>query len=364
MKKIFLLLTCCILGFATIQAQEESKFPKLDKSPMDAVHYPRTSAYNNYMDDADKLGRQVKVLYCRPKKKDRVIFGELVPYGAEWRLGANEATEVTFYQDVEIGGKFINRGTYTMFADVREKDWTIKLSTQRFIAGTKNRDVSKDVLSIAIPVKKVNEVRESFTIGFQKVDDGLAYMVFAWDKIEAALPISFNPAYLSGDDVSPMDLAQYPDDSRFHNYLKPEELEANKAKVRVVYSRPKKKDRVIFGELVKYGEPWRLGANETTEVTFFEPVKIGDKELRAGTYGIMVKPTADNWEVIFHTNIPSWGTYGHDDKKNVATITVPTQKTGEVVEYLSFLYEKKSDKEVHMIIAWDETMVAVPVMFK
>ncbi|MFT4760517.1 MAG: hypothetical protein ACI9XO_004104 [Paraglaciecola sp.] len=364
MKNFLLVLTCCVFGIAAMNAQEESKFPKLDKSPMDAAHYPRTSAWANYMEGDDKVERQIKVLYCRPMKKERTIFGELVPYGKEWRLGANEATEVTFYQAVEIGGTVVNQGTYTMFADVNETEWTIKISTQRFIAGTKDRDKSKDIAMAKIAVNKVAKSREEFTIGFQKINDGLVHMVFAWDKTQAALPVNLNPTFLSEADKSTMDLAQYPDDSRFHNFLKPEELAANQAKVRVVYSRPKRNDRVVFGELLKYGEVWRLGANETTEITFFEPVTIGGKDVPAGTYGIIATPTKDNWEVVFHTDIPSWGTYNHDAKKNVATINLPTQKTSEMVEYLSFFYDKKSDKEVHLIIAWEETMVAVPVIFK
>lgn len=363
MKKTF--FTLALTFFAVMQmTAQESKFPKMDKSPMDAAHYPRTSAFNNYMDDGDKKDRQIKVLYCRPKKKDRVIFGELVPFGKEWRLGANEATEVTFYQHVEIGGKFVSRGTYTMFADVYPNHWVIKVSSQRFIAGTKDRDTSKDVVAVSIPTKMVKESRESFTIGFQRVDDDHANMVFEWDQTSAMLPISFNPTFLAGDDKSPMDLVQYPNDSRFHNFLKPEEIDANQAKVRVVYSRPQRKDRTVFGELLKYGEPWRLGANETTEVTFFEAVTVGGTEIKKGTYGIMATPNKDNWEVTFHTNIPTWGTYNHDEKSNVASITVPTQKTGEMVEALSMLFEKKSDKEVHLIIAWEETMVVIPVMLK
>ena len=67
---------------------------------------------------------------------------------------------------------------------------------------------------------------------------------------------------------------------------------------------------------------------------------------------------------MFHTDIPTWGTFGYDEEKKVASITVPTQKTGEMVENLSMFFEKKSDKEVHLIVAWEETMVAVPVMLK
>lgn len=329
---------------------------------MDAVHYPRTSAYNNYMDEDEKLDRKIKVLYSRPQKKGRVIFGDLLPYGQEWRLGANEAIEITFYDAVEIGGKFINRGTYTMFADVNEKNWTIKLSKQRFIAGTKNRDKSQDVVAVTVPTAQLEEVREYYTVGFQKINDGLVHLIFEWDKTQAKLPINLNPAFLSPEDKSPMDLVQYPNDSRFLNFLEAEEVEANQPKIRVIYSRPQLNGRTIFGNLVKYGEPWRLGANETTEVTFFEDVTINGEKIRRGTYGMMAIPNKDNWEVVFHTNIPSWGTYNHDKESNVASITVPTQATGEKVEALSVLFEKKSDKEIHLVIAWDETMVAVPVM--
>ncbi|MFT5166321.1 MAG: hypothetical protein ACI8P3_001552, partial [Saprospiraceae bacterium] len=85
---------------------------------------------------------------------------------------------------------------------------------------------------------------------------------------------------------------------------------------------------------------------------------------KAGKYGIMAVVNADNWEVIIHKNIPSWGTHNHDEKSNVATITVPTAKTAKVVEVLSVVFDKKDEKNVHMIIAWDDTMVRVPITLK
>lgn len=348
-----------LLGFAT--NAQDSKYPKLDVSSMDAASYPRTAAFNNYMPDDQKEDLKVKVLYSRPKKKDRVIFGELVPYGKEWRLGANEATEVTFFQHAEIGGQFIGRGSYTLFADVYPNQWIIKVSSERFIAGNNNRDASKDLVAVAVPVNILPDSRESFTIGFQEVDEDHCNMIFEWDQVQVALPISFNPAFLSGDDASPMDLVQYPANSRIRNFVKEEEFEASAPKVRVVYSRPQKKGRTIFGDLVKYGENWRIGANETTEITFFDGVKIGGKEIRSGRYGMFAKVNEDNWEVVIHSNIPSWGVANHDDEKNVASVTVPVQKTGETVEALSMLFEKKTDKEIHLIIAWDNTKVAVPI---
>ncbi|MEM0994030.1 MAG: DUF2911 domain-containing protein [Bacteroidota bacterium] len=355
-----LTLFCLIcLGFAA-QAQGLN-FPDLDKSALDAAHYPRTSAYNNYMDADDKKDPMVKVLYSRPKKNDRVIFGELVPYGEEWRLGANEATEVEFYQAVEIGGQTLNPGYYTMFADVYPTHWVVKLSSERFIAGNNNRDKSKDVVSLSIPVEQVASERESFTIGFKKIDDNNCHMIFAWDDVQAALPIGFNPAFLDTDNSSPMDLVQFPANSRMRNSVKKEELEASKPKIRVVFSRPQKKDRDIFGGLLAYGEPWRMGANETTEITFFQDATVGGEKVSRGRYGIYAVPQEGKWDIVIHRNLPSWGTAYHDESTNVATFSVPTKKTSKTVENFSILLEQKVDQKVYMIVAWDNTMVEIPI---
>lgn len=364
-KSTFLFLAIFFIGTPLMTAQE-LKFPSLDKSPMDAVTYPRNAAWRNYLQGDDKnTPLQVRVRYCRPKKNEREIFGGLVPYGELWRLGANEATEVYFAAPVEIGGTFINAGYYTMFAEVYPSHWNIIISSETNIAGTANRDESKDVVSVKTPVTNVADSRESFTIGFQRVDDESCNMVFEWDRTRTALPISFNPAYLGGDDASPMDLVQYPSNSRFLNFIEnADERAAAAPKIRVVYSRPQKKDRVIFGELIKYGEPWRIGANETTEITFYGDVKVGDTDVKSGTYGMMAIVNADKWDIVIHKNIPSWGTFGHDDEKNVATVSVPVQKTPSTVEELSILLEKKDDNSAEMIIAWDNSMVKVPVMFK
>ncbi len=364
--KSTILLIAMVFISSLAATGQELKFPAMDKSPMDAATYPRNAAWRNYLQGEDKnTPLKVRVRYCRPKKNEREIFGKLVPYGELWRLGANEATEVFFAAPVEIGGTFINAGYYTMFAEVFPSYWNIIISSETNIAGTANRDESKDLVSVKVPVTNVSESRESFTIGFQRIDDESCNMVFEWDRTRTSLPISFNPIYLSGDDASPMDLVQYPSNSRFLNFIESEdERAAATPKIRVVYSRPQKKDRVIFGDLVKYGEPWRIGANETTEITFYGDVKVGDKEVKSGRYGMMAVPNADKWDIVIHKNIPSWGPFGHDDENNVATISVPVQKTPSTVEELSILLEKKNDSSAEMIIAWDNSMVRVPVVFK
>ncbi|MEM6699682.1 MAG: DUF2911 domain-containing protein [Bacteroidota bacterium] len=354
-----LLLICFLAGgfFTTTNAQD-LKFPGLDKSPLDAAHYPPRAAYNNYLDEKEDL--MIKVIYSRPKKNDRVIFGELVPHGAEWRFGANEATEITFYQPVEIGGKML-RGSYTMFAETYPNNWVIKFSTERNIGGTRDRDKSQDVVAVNVPLEFTADSRESFTIGFKKVDEGNCNMIVEWDRTRAVVPISFNTETLAADDASPMDIAQYPRNSRLRNLMSKEERKTAIPRIKVVYNRPQVKGRTIFGDLVPYGEMWRVGANETTEITFFQDVKIGGKEVKRGRYGIFATVNKDKWDVVLHKNLPSWGNANHDASTNVAEFSVPTAKTPEMVEALGILFDKKDDKNVHMIIGWENTMVRIPV---
>ena len=351
-------------GVFTLTAQE-IEFADLDISPMDWAHYPRTSAFNNYMSDDQKKDPKVKVLYCRPNMKERVIFGGLVPYGKLWRLGANEGTEVTFMQPVDIGGTFVNAGTYTMNATIHPDHWMVHFSSELGVAGTANLNADKVVASAKAKVKNLSDAREAFTIGFKEAGADKVYMVFEWERTRAYLPIGFNPAFLSGSDVSPLDLVQYPNMSRFTNFIEDaDERAATTAKLRVLYSRPQKKGRAIFGELVKYGQPWRIGANETTLITFFEDVMIGDTEVKAGTYGLMAVVNEDEWEFVVHKNTASWGTANHNDEHNVASVKGSVSANTNTVEALSMAFHEQDEKNIHLVIAWDQTMVRMPITLK
>ena len=362
MKINTILLFCLLPLLCTVSNAQELKFNDLDASPMDAAHYPRRAAFQNYLSDDDPdRAQQIKVLYCRPNKKGRVIFGELVPWGQDWRLGANEATEVTFYQSVEIGRTFVPAGTYTMFAQVYPDQWIIKISKERFIGGAANRDITQDIVAVSVPTMSVPDVRESFVIGFQKVDDSHVDMIFEWDQTRAALPINLNPPSLDGDNVSPMDLVQYPNMSRLRNFVEEDELEANEPQVRVVYSRPTMKGRTIFGELLEYGKMWRVGANETTEITFFEDVTIAGTEIEAGRYGLFAMVNEGNWEFIIHENPQSWGHANHNEEDNVVKVMAKTEKAPSTLEALSMTFVEKGDNQIELVIGWENTMARLPI---
>ena len=365
MKHIFtLILFSFLIASPELVAQEESKWPKLDKSPLQFSYYPANVAWRNYLqgDDRNKSAK-IKVTYSSPAVAGREIFGDLVPFGEEWRVGANEATEVIFYRDVEINGKTLNRGVYTMFATVNEKSWTINFSTEAGIWGGQNRDVSKDVARIEVPTVVSNSLRENLAIGFREIDEHLVHMVVSWYDTSVNIPIAFNVVSFPDEDVSPGDLVQYPDNSRFRNYLKPEELDAAKAKVRITYGRPMKKGREIFGGLIKYGEVWRLGANESTEMTLYQDVNIGGETVKSGRYNLYAIPTAENWTVIFSTDRPAWGAANRDEEKDAYKIKIPVTQDSEVLEALGIRFEEVDADNVNLIFGWDTTRATMKLSF-
>ena len=190
MKKLFSALALVIVvGCASAQAQAslKFKFPVLDKSPMDMAYYPV-----NYpvLKIQDKVSEPLlaRVIYSRPQKNNRTVFGDLIEYNTIWRLGANEATEIEFFKDVKIGGKKLLKGRYTMYAIPTPSQWTIIFNKDTDIWGAFKYDETKDVLRTVVPVQNTTEVEEAFTMGFTKSASG-ADLIIAWDTTSVTLPI-------------------------------------------------------------------------------------------------------------------------------------------------------------------------------
>jgi len=348
----------------TFAQSQESKWPKLDASTLDAEYYPAEVAWRNYLpEDQRGITPKIKLVYSRPMMKERKIFGELIKFGEEWRVGANEATTITFYQPVSIGGSALNQGSYSVSVVPTADSWTFNFSTESGIWGSANRDQSKTVASAKVMTSKVADAREALTMTFQEEDDLTANLVVEWENTRASLPIAFNPIMFNDTDPSPMDMAHYPRSSAFNNYAKSED-EKKDPIIQVSYSRPQKKGRKIFGELLKDGEVWRIGANEATEVAFYRNVKVGDKEVRRGRYAMFAKLNGETWDIIFSKDYPIWGAANRDESKDVVSVTVPVTTEDEVVEALSIIFEEKSENSAHMIIGWDQTRAAIPVSWE
>lgn len=169
----------------------------------------------------------------------------------------------------------------------------------------------------------------------------------------------FSQARFPVIDKSPMDICYYP-----VNYpiLKIQNKATEPLIVRVSYSRPQKNGRMVFGELVEFGKVWRLGANEATEIELFKDVKIGGNKLKKGRYTIYAIPVTDKWTIIFNKETDIWGAFQYDSKKDVLRIDVRTEKTSEINEAFSMVFEKNATG-ANLVMGWDDVVAKVPFTF-
>lgn len=160
----------------------------VDKSPMDMVYYPvdypKLKMAKNLQEPL-----VARVVYSRPQKSGRTIFGEVLKYGNPWRLGANEATEIEFFRDVMIEGKKVEKGRYVLYCIPFEKEWTLVMNSDLFTWGLKI-DSTKDVYKFTIPINRTNYPFEVFTMEFEKAGKG-AELIMEWDSVRAKLPFTF-----------------------------------------------------------------------------------------------------------------------------------------------------------------------------
>jgi hypothetical protein len=182
MKKIFLLAVIAIFTLQSnpINAQETTKkapsFNKMDVSPMDLAVYKN---------EAEEV--LARVIYSRPLKRDREIFGKLVPYNEVWRTGANEATELTLYKDMKVADVVVKAGTYTLYTIPGEKEWTVILNNRTNTWGAYEYSDQEDRVRIKVPVRNAPSTIESFSMAFVTKTDG-ADLLMGWDNKYVEVP--------------------------------------------------------------------------------------------------------------------------------------------------------------------------------
>jgi hypothetical protein len=173
---------------AVVHTPPANPYATIDISPMDISYFPVNYSQRKMTHDIS-TPPIMRVIYSRPHKGGRVIFGNIVKYGERWRLGANEASEIEFYQNVTIQGKKVNAGRYVIYCIPYQDKWTIILNNDLYTWGLKI-DSTKDLMQFDIPVKKTSVNFEYFTMVFQPLPNG-AELVMAWDDTEGRLPINF-----------------------------------------------------------------------------------------------------------------------------------------------------------------------------
>lgn len=124
----------------------------------------------------------------------------------------------------------------------------------------------------------------------------------------------------------------------------------------------------IWGELVHYGfidqgfgnskaAPWRAGSNENTTISFSHDVKIGGKDLKAGTYGLFLDVEKEGpWNWIFSSNSTSWGSYFYNPAEDA--LRVPTQATESTyTEFLTYNFEDRQANSAIAYLQWESKKV-------
>jgi hypothetical protein len=173
MKKIA--MAALVLAFAVgVQAQ--------------ALRTPAPST-TQYIKQDFGLGT-IELSYSRPSAKGRVVMGDLVPYGKVWRTGANQATTITFSDDVKIGGKDVKAGKYGLLSIPDAKEWTLIITKDLNVTSPAAYNEANDVVRVKAPVMMANMKAETFTMQFQAITNNSCELHLRWESVMVALPIS------------------------------------------------------------------------------------------------------------------------------------------------------------------------------
>lgn len=177
MRKLLTIMVVAIFAATTVKAQMELPQP----SP--------TAMVKQTVGLTD-----ITIEYSSPAKKDRKIFGGLVPYGKIWRTGANKATAITFSRDVEIEEQSLAAGTYSLFTIPGEEEWTIILNSDTELRGTGNYKEENDVVRFTVDVDETDEYAERMRFIIEDFDNEEATVSLLWDKVKVSFEVTVNTA--------------------------------------------------------------------------------------------------------------------------------------------------------------------------
>jgi hypothetical protein len=132
----------------------------------------------------------IDLSYSRPSVKGRTIFGDLVPYGKVWRTGANDATTLTFGEDVTIDGKTVKAGKYGFLTIPEQSQWTLILTKQTDVTSPAAYKQDQDVIRVTTQVNTLPFSVENFTMMFGNITNSTCELWVMWDKTMVSLPIA------------------------------------------------------------------------------------------------------------------------------------------------------------------------------
>lgn len=140
-------------------------------------------------------------------------------------------------------------------------------------------------------------------------------------------------------------------------------IKENNTYIKVVYGQPYRNGRTIFGEWEPYGQVWRTGANEATEITITEPVRIGDNVVEAGTYSLYSIPNEESWTIILNYALGEWGAFDYSEERDALRFDVPLKNLDTPVEAFTIEFSKANLSLTTMSLSWDLVQVDIPIRF-
>ncbi|GAB3015776.1 hypothetical protein GCM10027051_19730 [Niabella terrae] len=158
-------------------------------------------------------------------------------------------------------------------------------------------------------------------------------------------------------DISPMDMSYFP---LKYPLLKMTDPRLQPPVLRVIYSRPHLQGRKLFEEVLKYGEPWRLGANEATELDVYQTVSVDGKSLPEGRYTLYAIPRAGYWTIAFNKDLDTWG-LKPDSTQDVMRVKVPVTYYNAYLEYFTMVFEA-TDTGANLVMGWDDVVARLPIL--
>ncbi|MFK7922695.1 MAG: DUF2911 domain-containing protein [Bacteroidia bacterium] len=130
--------------------------------------------------------------------------------------------------------------------------------------------------------------------------------------------------------------------------------------VSITYSAPSVNDRPVWGNIVPMNQVWRAGANENTVISFSQAVQIEGADLAAGTYGLHMIPSENEWTLIFSNNSTSWGSYFYKESEDALRVKVSPTST-EHTELLQYSFSNPTNEQVELALAWEKLKVSFTI---
>lgn len=237
---------------------------------------------------------KVSIEYSRPSAKDRVVFGDLVPFNEIWRFGANACTKLTSPTDLNFGGQILKAGTYAIFAIPAKGAWKVVINSDATQSGSSNYDAAKNLVSLDVKTQE-NPFTETFTINISNLTNYGANISVMWEKTRVEIPFTVDTDKIAEENIAAA-------------FAKGEELEKVYYKAANYYSKSLNNDEKALDYVAK-----GLAIKETHGLYFLKAqilFKKGDTktaiELGEKAYKMALEADAKGWADFIKETVDEW----------------------------------------------------------